>query len=123
MKHLRIVVLSVLALSVAAQPIAVHAQAKKAAAGKTMSASGRVKSVSGSSLVVTSGAKDMTFTLDSTTKFTGKGLSTKTKAGGGTIAATDAVHDGDMVSVSYHDMGGTMHAASVRVTSTNMMKK
>ena len=31
--------------------------------------------------------------------------------------------DGDMVSVSYHDMGGTMHAASVRVTSTNMMKK
>ena len=123
MKHLRIVVLSVLALSVAAQPIAVHAQAKKAAAGKTMSASGRVKSVSGSSLVVTSGAKEMTFTLDNTTKFTGKGLSTKTKAAGGTIAATDAVHEGDMVSVSYHDMGGTMHAASVRVTSTNMMKK
>jgi|KBSSwiStaDraftv2_1062776.scaffolds.fasta_scaffold761943_2 hypothetical protein len=124
MKHLRIVVLSVLALSVAAQPIAVHAQAKKAAAGKTMTASGRVKSVSGSSLVVTSGAKEMTFTLDGSTKFTGKGLSTKTKAaGGGTIAATDAVHDGDMVSVSYHDMGGTMHAASVRVTSSNMIKK
>jgi len=121
MKHLRIVVLSVLALCVAAQPIAVHAQTKKA--GKTMSASGRVKSVSGSSLVVTSGGKDMTFTVDSTTKFTGKGLSTKAKAGGGTIASTDAVHDGDMVSVSYHDMGGTMHAASVRVTSTNMMKK
>src|SRR5215212_4858409 len=106
MKHLRIVVLSVLALSVAASPIAVHAQEKKA--GKTMSASGRVKSVSGSSLIVTSGGTD--------TKFTGKGLSTKTKAAGGTIAATDAVHDGDMVSVSYHDMGGTMHAASVRVT-------
>jgi hypothetical protein len=120
MKHLRIAVLSVLALCVAASPITVQAQEKKA---KTMSASGRVKSVSGSSLVVTSGGKDMTFTLDNTTKFTGKGLSTKTKAGGGTIAATDAVHDGDMVSVSYHDMGGTMHAASVRVTSTNMMKK
>ena len=41
----------------------------------------------------------------------------------GAIAATDAVHDGDMVSVSYHDMSGTMHAASVRVTSTNMTKK
>jgi len=119
MKHLSIVVLSVLALCVAASPITVHAQK----AGKTMSASGKVKSVSGSSLVVTSGAKDMTFTLDNTTKFTGKGLSTKTKAAGGTIAATDAVHEGDMVSVSYHDMGGTMHAASVRVTSTNMMKK
>jgi len=120
MKHLRIVVLSVLAMCVAAQPIALHAQAKKA---KTMSASGRVKSVSGSSLVVTSGGKDMTFTIDGTTKFTGKGLSTKTKAGGGTMAATDAVHDGDMVSVSYHDQGGTMHAASVRVTSSNTMKK
>jgi hypothetical protein len=119
MKHLRIVVLSVLALCVAAQPIAVHAQAK----AKTMSASGRVKSVSGSSLVVTSGGKDMTFTVDGTTKFTGKGLSTKTKAGGGTMAATDAVHDGDMVSVSYHDVSGTMHAASVRITSTSTMKK
>ena len=121
MKHLRIVVLSVLALCVAAAPIAVHAQEKKA--GKTMSASGRVKSVSGSSLVVTAGAKDMTFTLDGTTKFTGKGLSTKTKAGGGTFAAADAIHDGDMVSISYHDMGGTMHAAIVRITSTSMMKK
>ena len=29
-----------------------------------------------------------------------------------------------MVSVSYHDMGGTMHAASVRVNSAKpMMKK
>jgi hypothetical protein len=122
MKHLRIVVLSVLATCVAAQPIAVHAQAKMKA-GKTMSASGKVKSVSGSSLVVTSGGKDMTFSLDGSTKFTGKGLSTKTKAAGGSIAATDAVHEGDMVSVSYHDMSGTMHAASVRVTSTSMMKK
>ena len=39
------------------------------------------------------------------------------------MMASDAVHEGDMVSVSYHDMGGTMHAASVRVTSSNMMKK
>jgi len=122
MKRLSIVVLSVFALCVAAQPVAVHAQEKKAAA-KTMSASGRVKSVSGNSLVVTSGAKDMTFTVDSSTKFTGKGLSTKTQAAGGSIAATDAVHESDMVTVSYHDMAGTMHAASVRVTSTKAVKK
>jgi hypothetical protein len=117
MKHFTIVALSVLALCVAAQPVAVHAQK----AGKTMSASGTVKSVSGSQLVVNGAGKDWTFTLDSSTKFTGKGLSTKSK--GAPMAATDAVHEGDKVTVSYHDMGGTMHAASVRITSASMMKK
>lgn len=118
MKHLTIVALTVLGLCVAAQPVAVHAQK-----AKTMTASGTVKSVSGTSLVVTGGGKDWTFMVDKGTKFTGKGLGTKTKAKGGAMMASDAVHEGDMVSVSYHDMGGTMHAASVRVTSSNMMKK
>jgi len=121
MKHSTIVALSILALSVAAQPVTLHAQ--KASAAKAMSASGVVKSVSGSSLVVTSGGKDLTFTIDSSTKFTGKGLGTKTKEAGGGIAATDAVHQGDNVSVSYHDMGGTMHAAAVRVNGSGTAKK
>lgn len=120
MKHLTIVALSVLALSIAAQPVSLHAQAKSASS-KAMSSSGTVKSVSGSQLVVSANGKDMTFMLDTTTKFTGKGLTTKSK--GQPMAATDAVHEGDRVTVSYHDMGGTMHAASVRVTSTTMMKK
>jgi hypothetical protein len=88
---------------------------------KTMTAKGTVKTVSGTSLVVTSAGKDMTFTIDSSTKFTGKGLSTKSK--GAPMASTDAVHDGDMVSVSYHDMSGTMHAAHVTITSTKMAAK
>jgi hypothetical protein len=116
MKHFTIVALSVLALSIAAQPVAVHAQK-----AKTMSASGTVKSVSGSQLVVTGGGKDWTFTIDSSTKFVGKGLSTKSK--GQPMAATDAVHEGDKVTVSYHDMGGTMHAANVRITSPALTKK
>lgn|SRR5262249_3095852 len=111
MKHFMLVALSVLALSIAAAPVAVHAQAK----AKTMSASGTVKSVTGNQLVVTGGGKDMTFMLDGSTKFTGKGLSTK--SGGKPIAATDAVHEGDKVTVSYHDMNGSMHAASVRITA------
>jgi len=114
MKHLMLVALSVLALSIAVQPVAVHAQAKKA-----LSASGTVKSVSGNQLVVTGGGKDWTFMLDNATKFTGKGLSTK--SGGKPISATDAVHEGDKVTVSYHDMNGSMHAASVRITAS--MKK
>ncbi len=118
MKHFTIVALSVLALCIAAQPVALHAQK----AGKTMSASGTVKSVSGNQLVVAGAAgKDMTFMLDSSTKFTGKGLSTKSK--GAPMAATEAVHEGDKVTVSYHDMGGSMHAASVRITSTAMGAK
>ena len=114
MKHLMLVALSVLALSIAVPPVAVHAQAKKA-----MSASGTVKSVSGNQLVVTGAGKDWTFMLDSATKFTGKGLSTK--SGGKPIVATEAVHEGDKVTVSYHDMNGSMHAASVRITAS--MKK
>ncbi len=115
MRHFMLAALSVLALSIAAQPIAVHAQAK----AKTMSASGTVKSVSGNQLVVTGGGKDWTFMLDTATKFTGKGLTTK--SGGKPISATDAVHEGDKVTVSYHDMNGSMHAASVRITAS--MKK
>src|SRR5712691_7770711 len=93
MKRLILVALSILGLSVAAQPIAVHAQ--KAATSKTMTASGPVKAVSGTSLTVTSGGKDMTFTVDGSTKFVGKGLSTK--SAGGKITATDAVNMGDRV--------------------------
>src|SRR5689334_10790073 len=111
MKRLLIIALSAFALCIA--PTA-HAQSKQS--GKAMNASGAVKSVSGSSLVVTAaGGKDMTFSIDSSTKFVGKGLGTKSK--GGKLTPTDAVHEGDHVSVSYHDVGGTMHAASVRVTA------
>jgi hypothetical protein len=119
MKRFLIVALAALGLCAAVPSVPVHAQAKKT--GKTMTANGTVKSVSGTSIVVTGGGKDWTFTVDNTTKFTGKGLGTKAKAG--PVTATDAVHEGDMVSVSYHDTGGTMHAASVRVNSAKPMKK
>jgi hypothetical protein len=111
MKRLLLIALSVLALCLAP---AVGAQAQGKA--KSMTASGTVKAVSGSSLTVTAaGGKDMTFMVDNSTKFVGKGLGTKAKAGN--LTATDAVAMGDRVSVTYHDMGGTMHAASVRVVS------
>jgi len=115
MKRLLIVALSVFALAVA--QVGLQAQAKM----KAMTASGTVKSVSGSQLVVTGGGKDWTFAVDNATKFVGKGLGTKQKAGA--MTATDAVHEGDHVSVTYHDMGGAMHAASVRITAKGSMKK
>lgn len=111
MKRLVVIALSVFALCVG-QAIGVQAQGK----AKSKTTSGIVKAVSGNALTVTAAdGKDVTFTIDSSTKFVGRGLGTKSKAG--TLTATDAVGAGDKVSVAYHDMGGTMHAASVRVTS------
>ena len=114
-----VVALSVLGFSIAAQPVAVHAQK---AAAKAATAAGMVKSVTTESLVVSSGGKDMTFKIDGTTKFVGKGLSTKSAKG--KIMATDAVAANDMVRVTYHDMGGgVLHAASVRVDKPMPAKK
>jgi hypothetical protein len=86
---------------------------------KTMSASGTVKSVSADSLVVTDkSGKDWTFAVDSSTSIVAKGASHMTaekKAEGKPVTLTDAVKEGEKVSVKYHEMGGKMHAASVRV--------
>jgi len=120
MKRMVVVALTVFGLVVAAAPSAtLQAQAK----GKSMTATGSVKDVSGTALTVTAGGKDMNFTIDAATKFIGKGLSTKTREKGGKITATDAVGTGDNVTVTYHDMGGTMHAAQVRVNNKAMGTK
>jgi hypothetical protein len=115
MKRLLMIALAVGALCMG-QAVGLDAQAAKA---KTMNASGTVKAVSGSSLTVTVAGKDMNFTIDGSTKFVAKGLGTKAKAG--PVSATDAVGMGDKVKVAYHDMGGTMHAANVTVTSKAAM--
>jgi len=77
-----------------------------------------VKSVAANSLTITAAdGQDMTFAVDATTHVVARGAGTKAAASGGKLAVTDAVKTGDRVSVSYHEMGGTLHAASVRVTS------
>jgi hypothetical protein len=79
------------------------------------SAFGTVAAVTGSSLTVTVGGKEMRFALDSGTRFIGRGLGTKAKAAGGKLAPTDAVTKGDQVTVSYREQGGAMNATEVRV--------
>ena len=115
------VLMSVLALAVFAAPA--FAQDKKAAA-KELSASGSVSKVSDSSLTVKGkdAGKDAewTFTVDKDTKVTATGASRKTaaaKADNMSTPITTFVHVGDVVSVKYHDMGATKHAASVTVTA------
>jgi hypothetical protein len=121
MKRLFAVALTVLGLSVAVQGLQAQATTTEKPKTKAMTTSGVVKSVTATSLVIAKDGKDMTFTVDGSTKFVGKGLGTKARTG--KLTAPDAVGADDAVSVTYHDMGGTMHAASVRITNKAMTKK
>jgi len=89
------------------------------AAAKEESATGTVDSVSATSLVISGsmsgGTFKQTFTVDAETKVVGTGAGTAAAAKGGRIAITDFVKTGDRVTVSYHKMGTSLHAAEVRV--------
>lgn len=87
---------------------------------KTQTASGAVSAVSDTSLTVKSGDQEWTFTVDTKTSVIGPGAGTKAreaKAKGAALTITDVVQTGDKVTVTYHDMGDTKHAATVRVTA------
>ena len=107
--------LLVVALLVAAP---VFAQSKAAAPGKTLTAAGKVSAVSANSVTVKGKDAEWTFAVDKSTVVTAKGGSHKVaamKADKQPIVITEFVVVGDDVSVKYHDMGATKHAASVRV--------
>ena len=117
------VLMLALALAIAAAPV--FAQDKKAAdakapASKTMKASGAVTAVTADSLTVKGKDGDMTFAVDGKTNVQATGASHKTaaaKADAKPTPITDFVKVGDEVAVTYHDMGATKHAASVRVVT------
>jgi hypothetical protein len=89
------------------------AMSEEKPAAKT--ATGTVKSVSADSLTLSDGGKDMTFTIDKSTNVVGRGVGTKAAPTGGKAPITDLVSVSDKVSVTYHEMGSTMHASTVRV--------
>jgi hypothetical protein len=89
------------------------------------SSTGTVQSVSATSMTITgssgSGAKfTQSFAIDGNTKVVGKGAGTATK--GGKVTITDLVGSGDHVSVSFHDMGGSLQASTVTVTMKGATK-
>ena len=86
---------------------------------KTKTVQGKVTAVAGDSLTIAKGSESMTFTVDATTKIVGKGLTTKTNekaAAGEKMTLTDSVGNNDMVTVTYHDTDGKMHATNVKIT-------
>jgi Domain of unknown function (DUF5666) len=99
-----------------------------AAAAAAKTSNGTVKSVTATSLSISGTAGggatfDQTFTIDAKTKVVGRGAGTAAAAKGGKTAITDLVAAGDKVTVHFHDMGGTLHAAEVRVTAKGTASK
>jgi len=93
---------------------------KAASTPKAQSAQGAVTAVAPDSITVKAKSGDMTFSIDKTTTVTAKGATHKSlalKADGKSTVLTDFVKVGDQVTVSYHDMGTSKHAATIRVTS------
>jgi hypothetical protein len=83
-------------------------------------ATGNVEEVTASSLTISGGAGGganfkQTFTIDGSTKVVGKGAGTAARAG--KVSAPDLIARGDRVSVTYHTVGQTLHAAEIRVTT------
>ena len=115
------VLLLAVALAVAAAPAFAQGKTKgegKAAAMKTMNAMGSVSAVSATSLTVKTKTGDMTFDVDAKTNVQAPGASHKSAAAKAEAKATpitDFVKVGDDVSVRYHDMGTSKHAANVMV--------
>jgi hypothetical protein len=86
---------------------------------KTLSATGTVSAVTGSSLTVKGRGGEWTFVIDPKTQVTGEGMGTKArekKAAGEKPVITDFVGNGDTVTVRYTEADGTKHAQEVRVS-------
>ena len=87
-------------------------------AQETKSARGSVTAMTADTITVKAGANEMKFTVDAKTTVvaTGGGTATRKAEAAGTAGPklADLVKVGDAVEVSYHEMGKTLHAASVR---------
>jgi hypothetical protein len=94
-----------------------------APAPKAQTVAGVVSAVSGSSLTVKGKAGDVTFTVDPKTTVSGTGIGTaarKMGEAGAKPTIPDLVHEGDSVSVTYHDIDGAKHASVVRIVRKKM---
>jgi hypothetical protein len=86
----------------------------------SLTSNGTVQSVGSNSITVTGGGGGgasftQTFTIDERTKVFAKGAGTAAAAKGGRAPFNELVTSGDHVSVSYHKVGGRLHASDVRV--------
>lgn len=105
--------------------VGVVSQAAAAEKAKSKTVQGKVTAVAADSLAIDAGGKALTFGIDNTTKVIGTGVGTKMKdmkAKNQPFTITDAVGAGDQVKVTYHEMNGAMHAATVNITQKSLTK-
>ena len=99
-------------------PAFAQAKAGDKAAGKTLTATGKVSAVTADSVTVKGKDGEWKFDVDKATTVVAKGGSTKMaaiKKDNKPAVVTEFVSVGDDVSVKYHDMGASKHAATVTV--------
>jgi uncharacterized protein YfiM (DUF2279 family) len=92
----------------------------KPAASKTLSAAGKVSAVTADSVTVKGKDGEWTFAVDKGTTVVAAGGSHKMAALNADkkpTMVTEFVKSGDDVTVKYHDMGATKHAATISVHS------
>ena len=97
----------------------------KADASKTLTATGKVTAVAADSVTVKGKDAEWKFDVDKGTTAVAKGGSTKMaamKADKKPAVVTEFVSVGDDVSVKYHDMGASKHAATVTVRTPAVKK-
>ena len=86
---------------------------------KAITESGVVSAVTGNSLTVKGKAGETTFTVDGKTVVSGTGFGSagrKITDAGGKVTLSEFVHNGDSVTVTYHDTGVAKMASKVHVT-------
>lgn len=90
----------------------------QALAQPTKTARGTVTAIVADSITVMAGTQEMKFMVDEKTTITATGAGTAaraaTAAGKSGPKLAEVLKVGEAVEVSYHEMGGSMHAASVR---------
>lgn len=126
MKRLPAILMAVAVM--VALPVMAHAQAAGAQTKpappppppqKTTLVMGTVTAVVPATLTVKGKDAEWAFTIDKDTTVTAQGATHKTlalKAEGKATTLVNFVKVGDQVTVSYHEVGATKHASSIRVT-------
>ncbi|HSC29734.1 MAG TPA: DUF5666 domain-containing protein, partial [Vicinamibacterales bacterium] len=96
----------------------VAAETSQEQRGATKWVRGKLTGISGSNITVSSGGKDLVFSVDSDTDIIARGASTKVGAAqreGRTGVPLDTLLKvGEWVEVHYHETGGKLHAAEIR---------
>jgi hypothetical protein len=82
-------------------------------------AHGKVKSITGGLLTLEQDGRDMTFTVDRDTDVLARGAGKATRMAGGGVPFTDLVHNGDIVTVLYRDVNGSLKVSEIQIRGRN----